>query len=87
MSFPDETEELMGTVVPLDRIPSEALTNLIQSYVLREGTDYGDREFSIDEKIAHVERQLQRGEVVVVFEPADETFSIVTQEVLRKMTV
>jgi uncharacterized protein YheU (UPF0270 family) len=44
---------------------------------LREGTDYGAREFSLDEKVAHVVRQLERGEVKIVFDRHTESVHIV----------
>ncbi len=37
--------------------------------MLREGTDYGDREISLETKVAQVMRQLERGEARVVFDP------------------
>jgi len=45
--------------------------------VLREGTDYGDRERSFDSKIADVMLQLERGEAEIVFDPNTETVGIV----------
>jgi len=45
--------------------------------VLREGTDYGDREFSLDDKVSHVMRQLKRGEARIVFDLETDSVSIV----------
>ena len=45
--------------------------------MLREGTDYGAREYSLEEKVAHVMRQLRRGEARIVFQPETETVTIV----------
>ena len=55
----------------------EALRAVIESFVLREGTDYGQREFSLEEKVAQVRRQLERGEVRIVFEPQTRSVNIV----------
>ena len=54
-----------------------ALRGVVESFVLREGTDYGERNFSFEEKIGAVMHQLDRGEAVIVFDADTETVSIV----------
>lgn len=54
-------------VSPADLSP-DALRNLVDAFVLREGTDYGHGERSLDDKRAEVVRQLDRGDVVIVFD-------------------
>ena len=63
--------------VPYTELSEEALRGVIESFVLREGTDYGEQEFSLDQKVAHVLGQLRRGEAQIVFDPATETIDIV----------
>ena len=62
--------------VPHEEVSPPALRGLVESFVLREGTDYGTREFSLEEKVQHVMRQLERGEVQIVFDPNTETVDI-----------
>ena len=62
--------------IPHRELSEEALRGVVESFVLREGTDYGPREYSLEEKIAAVIRQLDRGEAVIVFDPDTETVSI-----------
>ena len=50
---------------------------MVESFVLREGTDYGEREFSLEQKVAHVLRQLQEGKSQIVFDPDSQTVHIV----------
>jgi len=45
--------------------------------VLREGTDYGRHETSLDDKVAQVLRQLRRREAYVVFDPNTASVNIV----------
>lgn len=71
----DETESPVA--VPYTELSPEALRGVIESFVLREGTEYGERDFSLDQKVAHVERQLERGEAQILFDPASETIDIV----------
>jgi hypothetical protein len=65
-------------VVPHRELSPDALAGVVESFVLREGTDYGDREYSLPEKVAHVMRQLERGEAQIIFDPSTETVDIVT---------
>ena len=63
--------------IPHHELSEEALRGVVESFVLREGTDYGQRDFPFEEKIAAVMRQLDRGEASIVFDPETETVSIV----------
>lgn len=64
-------------MVPYTELAPELLHAVVESYVLREGTDYGEKEFSLEEKVAHVIRQLKRGEARIMFDPESESVSIV----------
>jgi uncharacterized protein YheU (UPF0270 family) len=50
---------------------------VLESFVLREGTEYGERDVSLDQKVAQVTRQLQRGEAQIVFDPETESIDVV----------
>ena len=51
-----ETERPQPIVIPHGELSAEALRGVLESFVLREGTDYGEREFSLEQKVAHVLR-------------------------------
>jgi len=63
--------------IPHRELDVETLQRLVESVILREGTDYGVREFSLDEKRAHVYGRLERGEARIVFDPTTQTVDIV----------
>ena len=63
--------------IPLDALSAEVLGAVIESFVGREGTDYGERERTLEEKVADVRRQLERGEARIVFYPGSESVDIV----------
>jgi uncharacterized protein YheU (UPF0270 family) len=63
--------------IPYDELSPDALRGVVESFVLREGTDYGAREFSLEEKVSQVMDQLRRGEAHVVFDPQAQSVSIV----------
>ncbi len=54
-------------IIPLGKTLHRTLENLIKEFVLREGTDYGDVEVSLQNKIDQVKHQLASGEVSIVF--------------------
>lgn len=78
------SDDLLDPVpVPHAEIASDTLRNLIESFVLREGTDYGEQHYLLEQKVAHVLRQLHSGEAQVIFDPNTETIDIVVPEVRR----
>jgi len=64
-------------VIPHTDLAADLLRAVIESFVLREGTDYGETELSLDQKVARVTRQLERGEAQITFDPDTESVAIV----------
>jgi len=71
-----EGETPQSVVVPYTELAADLLHAVIESYALREGTDYGEKEFSLEDKVAHVISQLKRGQAQIVFDPETESVSI-----------
>ena len=69
--------------IPIERLSPEALDGLIEEFVTRDGTDYGLREQTLEEKKSAIVRQLERGEVVVVFDAESESCNIVSKDEAR----
>jgi uncharacterized protein len=63
--------------VPYQELSAEALQGVVESFVLREGTEYGSRDFTLEEKLAHVYAQLERREAHIVFDPETQTIGII----------
>ncbi|MGO9990626.1 MAG: YheU family protein [Steroidobacteraceae bacterium] len=63
-------------VVPYSELDADLLRSVIESFVLREGTDYGEREISLADKVERVIRQLERGDAQIIFDPQTETVDI-----------
>lgn len=63
-------------IIPWQELEEETLTNIIESFVLREGTDYGLVEKTLSEKVADVKMQLQQGEIVIVWSELHETINL-----------
>ncbi len=73
-----EDEKPQPVVIPHTELSADALRGVVESFVLREGTDYGEREVSLEQKVAQVLRQLERGEARIIFDAQLETVDIVT---------
>jgi uncharacterized protein YheU (UPF0270 family) len=74
-----ESELLPPIVVPHTDLSPEALTGVIESFVLREGTDYGERDVPFETKVLQVRRQLERREAEIVYDPQSESIAIVVR--------
>lgn len=82
MTTPDsanpDTADSDGVVeVPYRSLSHEALHGLAESFVLREGTDYGEQAYTLAQKVDHVLAQLRRGDAAIVFNAATGGIDIV----------
>ena len=66
--------------VPFSELSDEALRGVVESFVNREGTDYGAVERILDDKVADVMRQLEAGNARLVFDPETESIQIIPIE-------
>ena len=64
--------------VPHAALDADTLRAVIEAFVLREGTDYGEHELALEDKVSRVRRLLERGEARIVFDPRTETVDVVT---------
>lgn len=70
-------------IIPWQQLEPATLTSLIESFVLREGTDYGEYERSLEQKVNDVRHQLQNGDVVLVWSELHETINIMPRGQIR----
>lgn len=66
--------------IPHLDLDPKTLQKLIESFVLREGTDYGHSTISLRQKVAQVKAQLDAGKAVIVYNEADQSISIVDRQ-------
>ncbi len=74
-------------IIPVDRLSPEALRGVIEEFVSREGTDYGEREVSQETSFKQVKHKLEKGLAVLVFDDETDTTNIFLADnpVLRKI--
>ncbi|OBW91856.1 YheU family protein [Gallibacterium salpingitidis] len=54
-------------IIPWQELSETALRNIAQSFILREGTDYGVRELTLAEKEERLLKQIKSGKIVIVW--------------------
>ena len=66
--------------VPWDRVPEDQQRAIVESVVLREGTDYGLNERSFDSKVRALMERLRRGDAILTYDPTLDSFNVVTKD-------
>ena len=78
--FQDTHAKKLTLEIPWNQLSAQVLHSLIEEFITREGTDYGEREFSLTEKVEQVKAQIKRGDVVIVFDAESETCNLLPNE-------
>ena len=65
-----------GVEIPFARLTPELLRRVAEEFVTRDGTDYGAVERTLEQKVAAVRHQLERGEAVILYDTESETLNI-----------
>ena len=65
--------------IPASELAPETLRAVIESFIMCEGTDYGDAEYSLDNKVDQVRGQLDRGEVLLMWDEVIESCNLITK--------
>lgn len=64
-------------IIPYQSLSQEALAGLIEEFVTRDGTDYGDNETPLEQRVAQVKTLLVSGQVVVLYTESTATANLV----------
>ena len=63
-------------VIPYQQLSEQALLGVIDAFILREGTDYGHRDISLQEKRDRVRSMLVDGRAEIRYYPETEFIDI-----------
>ena len=67
-------------LIPHQQLSPEALQSLIEDFVTRDGTDYGEIEIGLPVKVAQIKRQLDQGDSVIIFDDKDGSITLLPKE-------
>jgi len=82
--FPSKDAE-KPVEIPYGQLSPDALTGVIENFIVREGTDYGAIEISYDKKCEQVRRQIARGEIKIIFDLETETIGLLTERDYKRI--
>ncbi|CCK79868.1 MULTISPECIES: YheU family protein [Desulfobacula] len=73
--------------IPYDQLNPDTLHGVIEEFVTRDGTDYGEIEVPLETRISQVLAQLKTQKAVIVFDHDSETCTILRSDdpVLKKL--
>ena len=66
--------------VPLQRLQEGVLQALLEEFASRDGTDYGEQELSLVQKVLALEGQLKRGELQILYDADSEQWDLLPRE-------
>lgn len=69
-------------IIPYDQLNPDTLQSLVEEFVSRDGTDYGDKEVPLDVKVQQVVSKLKSGEAVILFSESKGLCNIVRKDML-----
>jgi uncharacterized protein YheU (UPF0270 family) len=62
--------------IPVNKLSPEALQGVINEFISRDGTDYGEMEISPETNFRQVKDKLETGSAVLIFDDENETTNI-----------
>ena len=66
--------------VPLERLEGGIVPGLLEEFASRDGTDYGEHEFTLEQKATALRTQLEKGELQILFDADSEQWDLVPAE-------
>ncbi len=66
--------------IPPGQLSEEVLQAVIEEFITREGTDYGLQDYSLEQKVLQVKRQLGSGRVVIAYDPVSESCTLLAKD-------
>jgi uncharacterized protein len=65
--------------VPPQRLQADVLQALLEEFATRDGTDYGERELNLNEKVDRLQRQLRTGDLHILYDVDCEQWDLVSR--------
>lgn len=73
-------------IIPPEQLTEEVLRSIVESFITREGTDYGDTELSLSEKTEQLLPQVIAGEVLILFDEDSESVNLIGKDQLKTVS-
>lgn len=73
-------------IIPPEKLDPSTLDSLLESFITREGTDYGSEELTLQQKLENLKSQLTSGGVVISYDELSESLNLVPKDQHRAKT-
>ncbi len=67
-------------IIPPETLTVEVIRSIIESVIVREGTDYGEQELLLSEKVENILPQVLKGEVLICYDEENESVNLLPKE-------
>lgn len=74
-------------IIPYTSLPSDTLNAIIEDFILREGTDYGEHDIALSDKIVQIKQQLKQKSIVLVYSELHETVNILPADQFEQLPI
>lgn len=64
--------------IPHEQLSRDTLTAILEEYASREGTEYGEVDYSLAQKVSMLRKQLEHGDIGISFDTETETCSLIS---------
>lgn len=86
MESPEKTPSSQPVLIDMGGLSEDALFGIIESFIQRDGTDYGVHEVSYSTKFEQVLKKIKSQEFLITFEPESESVTILTKDQWKALT-
>lgn len=73
-------------IIPHQELPPDTLRAVIEEFITREGTDYGEQEFNLEQKVQQVMSQLDRADIYILYSELHESCTLISRSELQGHT-
>jgi len=63
--------------VPPQRLQTDVLQALLEEFATRDGTDYGERESTLEQKVQRLQAQIADGDLLILYDADSEQWDLV----------
>lgn len=74
----------MDTLIPYDSLAETTLQTILEEVVSRDGTDYGEYDVSLAQKVSQVMGLLSQQQAFLVFDTESETIKLLSKDQLQQ---
>lgn len=71
--------------IPFQQLSVDVLEAVIEEFITREGTDYGEQEFTLNDKLEQIKFQLSKGEIFISYDPVSESCQLLPASVREEL--